>query len=113
MAHGYVEAWTHGDRARALDLIGPGATVEWNLALPADVPTLVDALTRLAAASTAVRLTGETYTADRAALVYDCTAPGGTVRTIEFLAVADGRIREIRQVYDVTALRRLLPGVLD
>jgi hypothetical protein len=30
---------------------------------------------------------------------------------VEFLGIADGRITEVRQVYDVTAADRFLPGL--
>ena len=46
-------------------------------------------------------------------LVYDCVAPFGTARIAEFVTVTDGRITGIRQVYDVVALRRYFPGLLD
>jgi ketosteroid isomerase-like protein len=31
----------------------------------------------------------------------------------EFLTVEDGRVTEIRQVYDVTAIDRFFPGLYD
>jgi len=113
VAHGYADAWRHGDRAGALDLIDPGATVEWNLPRPAGVPALLSTLTQLVAGCLEVQLAEETYAGYRAALVYDCSTLDGPIRIVEFLAVADGRIQEIRQVYDLTALRRLIPGLLD
>lgn len=113
MAHGYADAWRHGDRTRALDLIDPRATVEWNLPLPAGVPALLSTLSRLVAGCLVIRLAEETYDGYRAALVYDCSTFDGPIRIVEFLAVADGRIQEIRQVYDLIALRRLIPGLLD
>jgi hypothetical protein len=113
VAHRYVDAWTHGDRDRVSEVLSPDASVEWNLGLPADVATLLDTLTEIARVADSVQIIAETYADERAAVIYDCVAPDGTVRAAEFLAVVDGRIREVRQTYDVTALRRMLPDLLD
>lgn len=107
----YVDAWTHGNRDRVRDLLAPDALVEWNLGLPVDPETLLETLARIAAQTEVVRVVSETYADARAAFVYDCVASSGTVRTAEFLSVSDGRIAEIRQVYDVTAVHRHLPGL--
>ena len=48
---------------------------------------------------------------DGVAVAYDLNAPFGTARMVEFLAVAGGRITEVRQVYDVVATDRFLPGL--
>jgi ketosteroid isomerase-like protein len=112
LTRGYLDAWTHGDRDRVRDLLAPDALVEWNLEVPVDPETLLETLVRIAAQTEAVHVVSETYAERRAALVYDCVASSGTVRTAEFLAVSDGRIHEIRQVYDVAAVHRHLPGLL-
>jgi hypothetical protein len=113
VAHRYVDAWTHGDRDGVREVVSPDASVEWNIGLPADVATLLDTLTQLARVAETVQIVAETYADERAAVIYDCVAPDGTVRAAEFLAVVEGRIREIRQTYDLTALRRVLPDLLD
>jgi hypothetical protein len=43
--------------------------------------------------------------------MYDCVVgdPADAIRVVEYLDVEGGLIRRIRQVYDVAALRRLLP----
>jgi len=113
VAHRYVDAWTHGDRDGVREVVSPDASVEWNIGLPADVSTLVDTLAQIARVAESVRVIAETYADERAAVIYDCVAPDGTVRAAEFLAVVEGRIQEIRQTYDVMALRRLLPDLPD
>jgi len=112
VAHRYVDAWTHGDRDGVREVLSPDASVEWNIDLPADVTTLLETMAEIARVAESVQIIAETYADERAAMIYDCVSPGGTLRTAEFLAVVEGRIREIRQTYDVRALRRLLPDLL-
>lgn len=42
---------------------------------------------------------------DEAAALYDAELPGGTVRFAEFFAVANGRIRSLRLLYDADEYR--------
>ena len=48
---------------------------------------------------------------DEAALLYDCdlSQPSGTFRFAEFLRVGDGKIHEVRLVFDATEFRKLAP----
>ncbi|MEV4635729.1 hypothetical protein AB0J80_00075 [Actinoplanes sp. NPDC049548] len=109
----YAYSWMTRDRGAVRRLIDPGAEIEWNLDAPVDDEELVQTLHRIAAFADSISIASTTCADDRAALVYDCTAPFGSVRIAEFLAVADGRITEVRQVYDVVALRRFFPGLLE
>jgi hypothetical protein len=101
----YVAAWTSGDTAAVRALLADDAVVESNL----DGPFL-DGLARLAAAAT-LRPVSETFTGERAALVYDCVTAAGPVRVAEFLVVRAGRLTEVRRLYDVVALRAALPSL--
>ncbi|MFI5932369.1 nuclear transport factor 2 family protein [Actinoplanes sp. NPDC051494] len=109
----YAQSWIHQDRGAVLRVIAPDAGIEWNLDQPVDDEELVQVLHRMAAFADSVEIVSTICTGDRAALVYDCAAPFGTVRMAEFLTVTDGLISEIRQAYDVVALRRYFPGLLD
>jgi hypothetical protein len=60
-----------------------------------------------------VTLVSENYADDRATMLYDCAGAFGTARVAEFLLVGEGRITEVRQVWDPTAVRRYFPGLLD
>jgi hypothetical protein len=42
--------------------------------------------------------------------LYDCIMHFGTIRTAEHLGVTDGKISEIRVVFDATELRKVTPG---
>jgi len=109
----YAQSWINCDPRAARRVIAGDAEIEWNLDLPVDDEELVQTLDRIAAFADSVTIAATTCVDDRAALLYDCAAPFGTVRVAEFVTVTDGLVSEIRQVYDVAALRRYFPGLLD
>jgi ketosteroid isomerase-like protein len=106
VARGYLDAWTRGDLDAVRRLLASDVTVECNAGLPADPEALAQAVDTMT-------LISETYAGTRAVLLYDCVIrePAGTVRTVEFLEIVDSRIREIRRIYDLMALRHLLPSL--
>ena len=113
IARFYADAWTQRDPAAVRRIIAPDADIEWNLDLPVDDEQLVQTMDRLAAGALEVTLISEAYADDRATLLYDCAGAFGTARVAEFLTVGDGRITEVRQVWDPTAVRRYFPELLE
>jgi hypothetical protein len=111
VARRWVDAWT-GGRTRALfEVLAAGARFESNLDPDGD---FVEVLTGYAAALEAVAVFSLTVIDDRVAIVYDCTARGEAFRLAEFLVIGDDQlIHEVRRVYDLSAVERLLPGLLD
>ena len=109
----WTRSWTSDDRVAVRQLLAPDAEIEWNLDAPVDDEELVQTLHRIAAFADSVTVVGQTRADDGAAVVYDLTAPFGTARMVEFLAVADNKITEVRQVYDVTATDRFFPGLYE
>lgn len=109
----YAQSWINCDRGAVRRVIAPDAEITWNLDGAVDDEELVQTLHRIAAFADSVAIVSTTCAGNRAALVYDCSAPFGTVRVAEFLTIADGTVREIRQVWDAVALRRYFPGLLD
>ena len=109
----WTRSWISDDKAAVRKLLAPGVEVEWNLDAPVDDEELMQVQHRIAAFADAVTVVGETVADDGAALVYDLKAPFGTARMVELLAVADGRITEVRQVYDVTLTDRYFPGLYE
>jgi hypothetical protein len=107
----YAQSWINRDPRAVRRVIAGDAEIEWNLDVPVDDEELVQTLDRIAAFADSVTIVSSTCADDRASLVYDCAAPFGVVRMAEFVAVADGAISEIRQVYDAVALRRYFPGL--
>ena len=109
----YAQSWINRDPGAVRRVIAGDARIEWNLDVPVDDEELVQTLDRIAAFADPVTIVSTTCVGDRASLLYDCVAPFGTVRVAEFVTVTDGLVGEIRQVYDVVALRRYFPGLLD
>jgi len=109
----YADSWTGGDRSTVRHLLAPEAELAWNLDLAIDEEELVQTLSRIALFADGVTVVAKTCNEDGAALVYDCAAPFGTARMVEFLTVTGGRITEIRQIYDTVAINRFFPGLTD
>jgi len=109
----YAESWISGDRHTVRYLLAPDAEVEWNLGLAIDEEELVDTLNRIAIFADGVTVVSKSCGEDGAVLVYDCAAPFGTARMVEFLSVAGGRITGVRQIFDVVAIDRYFPGLVD
>jgi ketosteroid isomerase-like protein len=108
----YADAWIHGDLDAARQMIDPDAEIEWNLDAPVDDEELAQTLCRMSAFADSVEVVSEVVADGRAALIYDCAAPFGTARVVELLAVADGKITEVRQTHDLVAVRRYFPGLV-
>ncbi|BAL93096.1 hypothetical protein AMIS_78760 [Actinoplanes missouriensis 431] len=109
----WVRSWTSGDLPAARKLLTADVEAEWNLDAPVDDEELLQVMSRIAAFADRVEVISRTDAVDGSAIVYDLSAPFGTARLVEFLAVEDGSINEIRQVYDVTAVDRFFPGLYD
>ncbi|TWG26223.1 hypothetical protein FHX34_1011204 [Actinoplanes teichomyceticus] len=107
----WVRSWTSDDPAAARRLLTPDVETEWNLDAPVDDEELLQVLHRIAAFADGVRVAARTDAVDGAALVYDLAAPFGPARLVEFLAIQDNLITEVRHVYDVTAIDRFFPGL--
>jgi hypothetical protein len=109
----WTRSWINDDQVAVRQVLAPDVEVEWNLDAPVDDQELTQVLHRVAVFADSVTVVSQTGAADGAALVYDLAAPFGTARMIEFLTVVDGRITEVRQVYDVTATDRFFPGLYE
>jgi hypothetical protein len=107
----WTTSWTSDDPAAVRKPLAPNVEVEWNLDAPVDDEELLAVQHRIAAFADSVTVTGQTAADDGTAIVYELVAPFGTARMIEFLAVVEGRITEVRQVYDVTSVDRYFPGL--
>src|SRR4051812_2020961 len=112
VAHRYLDAWTSGDVDGVRCLLAQDVLVESNVSGPGSPARFVDTLGQLAEHLVTVTMVSETYDAGRAVLMYDCLVrePVGAIRLVDFLDVADGLVTRIRRVYDVVALRGLLPA---
>ncbi len=110
VADRWVSAWTEGRTGALFQLLAADAGIESNLDPDGD---FVEILTDFAAALEAVSVASRTVIDGRVAIVYDCTARGERFRLAEFLTVdGGGLVREVRRVYDASAVERLMPGLL-
>lgn len=106
----WVAAWTAGRAAELFGLLAAAPLIESNLDPDGD---FIEILTGYAAALDSVSVFSRTVLDRRAALVYDCTRAGETFRLAEFLTVSEtGLITEVRRVYDLDAVQRLMPHLL-
>ena len=109
----YTDAWINDDRDGVRRVLAPDAEIDWNLDAPVDDEELVQTLHRIAVFADSVTVVSRVCDAAGGVLVYDLAAPFGTARLAEFLAVRDGKISEVRQVYDVVAIDRYFPGLYE
>ena len=106
----WVAAWTRGDTSALFRLLAANAAVESNLDPDGD---FIEILTDFAAALNSVSVMSQTVIGGRAAIVYDCVVRDELFRLAEFLEVdGDGLVRSVRRVYDLSAVERLLPGLI-
>ena len=109
----YTGSWIGADRDGVRRVLAPDVEVDWNLDAPVDDEELVQSLHRIAVFADSVTVVSRVSRADGAAHVYDLAAPFGTARMAEFVSVHNGRIAEIRQVYDLVAIDRFFPALYD
>jgi hypothetical protein len=107
----YLQSWINDYPVGVRRLIAPDAEIEWNLDSPVDDEELVQTQHRIATFADAVTVVARAGDAERATLIYELAAPFGTARLVEFLAVRDNTITEVRQVYDAVAIDRFFPGL--
>jgi hypothetical protein len=108
----WAASWIDGDRAAARRMLADDVEVEWNLDAPVDDERALSTLDRIATAAMSVTVMSRVCTGDRALTVYDCETPGATVRVVELITVAQGRIVHLRQVHDPVALARHLLALI-
>jgi hypothetical protein len=101
---GYFAAWTRNDvdGARAwladdLQFAGPSASY-------ASAEAFMPALRGFAAITRGARVLELLVDGGRAAMLYDCDLPGGTVRIASFFRVANGKIIAYDTRFDPSAL---------
>jgi ketosteroid isomerase-like protein len=106
----YHTAWTTGDldtarRCLADDLDFKGSIDSFHRA-----DDFVRALKVFQGLLRGVTLLKSLFEEERAALLYDCetATPAGVIRTAEFFATKNGKITEIRLVFDASELRKLM-----
>ena len=108
----YHDAWTSGDIARARGCLADDLDFRGSIDTFKKADEFVSALAQFQRMLRGVTVLESYFSDAGAALLYDCdtASPAGIVRTAEFFAVRDGKISEIRLVFDATELRKLIAG---
>ena len=112
--HAYYATFRHGgtkfDASRLLALLAPDLLFEGPLVgRRTGAQALVPGVERFATSVTAFRLIHELCSGNEMAVLYECdlTRPEGTHRFAEFFRVENGRIIELRLLFDATEYRKL------
>lgn len=108
----YHNAWTHGDFATARRCLADTIDFRGSIDTFRTADELVAALRRFHGMLRNVTMVKAMYDQDNAALLYDCDTPtpAGVMRTAEFFTTKDGKITEIRLVFDASELRKMMPA---
>ncbi|MDD5712330.1 MAG: nuclear transport factor 2 family protein [Smithellaceae bacterium] len=108
----YYRAWTTGDMKTARLYLADDLDFQGSIDTFRRADDFIAALTMFQKMLRSATLIQDFYSADGAALLYDCdmAVPTGTIRTAEFFTLGEGKISSIRLVFDATELRKLMAG---
>jgi hypothetical protein len=115
VAESFFAAWTSRNAREARALLSDALEYSGPLNSYHSADELLPPLMKFAATLHGARVVELILEGNRAALLYDCdlSAPVGTLRTASFQRVDGGKIREYRQAFDATGLRRVLAPQAD
>jgi ketosteroid isomerase-like protein len=106
----FREGGAHFDPAHLLAVLHPDVLFEAPLVgQRRGAEALVPGVQRFATSVTSFRMIQELCVGNEMAVLYDCslTRPAGTHRFAEFFRVENGRITELRLLFDATEYRKL------
>jgi ketosteroid isomerase-like protein len=108
----YHNAWTTGDILRARGYLADDLDFQGSIDTFNKADDFVAALRQFQGMLRGVTVLQSFFSGAGAALLYDCdtASPAGVIRTAEFFTVRNGKIAEIRLVFDATELRKLMAG---
>jgi hypothetical protein len=106
----YHNAWTTGDFVTARRCLADDVDFKGSIDTFYKADDFMGELKRFHGMLRGVKLLKSFFDPDGAALLYDCdtVTPAGVIRTAEFFSIADGKISEIRLVFDASELRKLM-----
>lgn len=106
----YHNAWTSGDFTTARACLADDLDFKGSIDTFSKADDFVAALTRFEGMLHRVTLLKSVFDQDSAALLYDCdtAGPAGVIRTAEFFTAKNGKISEIRLVFDASELRKMM-----
>lgn len=106
----YHAAWTSGDFGTAGQCLAAELDFRGSIDTFTTAEAFLASLRQFQGMLRGVKLHQSYFDAAGGALLYDCetVTPAGRIRTAEFFRVRDGKIAEIRLVFDATELRKLM-----
>lgn len=106
---GFYQAWTTGDLAKARTFLAPNLTFQGSLESYTNADDFMNSLARFQAMLKEAVMLKSFFGDDGGAMLYDCDTktPLGIMRTAEFFTVSDGKIAEIRLVFDATEFHKI------
>ena len=106
----YHQAWTSGDFAAARRCLADDLDFKGSIQTFHQADDFVGDLKRFHGMLRGVKLLKSYFDQNGAALLYDCdtVTPAGVIRTAEFFSISNGKISEIRLVFDASELRKLM-----
>lgn len=106
----YHKSWTTGDFDTARRCLADDLDFQGSIDAFHTADDFMGALKGFQGMLRGVTLLRSLFQEDGAALLYDCdtATPAGVIRTAEFFATKNGRIAEIRLVFDASELRKLM-----
>lgn len=110
IVEGYTSAWTSGDLETARSYLADDLEFRGSIDNFNDADSLISALSVFLHILKSVDMQTTFYHEDEAIQMYDCVtdSPAGTIRTVEYFKLADGKITEIKVIFDASELRKLM-----
>ena len=106
----YHKAWTSGDFITARRCLADNLDFKGSIDTFQNADDFVNALKGFKGVLRDTTLLKSYFDHSGGAILYDCNTatPAGVIRTAEFFSVENGKITEIRLVFDATELRKLM-----
>jgi len=106
----YYRAWTTGDFGAARRCLRDDLDFKGSIDTFKNADDFLKELVGFKSMLRSAVLLQSYFDQNGGALLYDCDTPtpAGVIRTAEFFRVEDGKITEIRLVFDATELRKLM-----
>jgi ketosteroid isomerase-like protein len=106
----YHNAWSSGDFVSAQNCLAPDLDFWGSIDAFSQAEPFIARLRQFHSMLRGVTVLRRFFDSEGGALLYDCdtVSPAGLIRTAEFFTVRDGKITEIRLVFDATELRKLM-----
>ena len=106
----YYEAWTRNNLTKARTLLDDNLTFSGSIDKFSNADDFMKELSLFTGMVKSVKLVRSFFDENGGVQLYDIdtNTPAGTIRTAEFFSVTEGKIKDIKLVFDATQLRKLM-----